>query len=355
MDFIRYIAPPFCVGSRLLPSHIEILDYITTFYPLFLVFFTYICIELYDRNVRPLVWIWRPLHKCFTRLKRKWDIQNDIIDVFASFFLLFYIKLAYLGAALYKCFTVKSTVKGMHECATIDGQFSRPKYAYLIIPFMFVFNILPVLLLILYPFKLFRRCFSKCKLDRLFVTAFVEKFHGCYRDGLNGGKDMRSFCGLYFFLVLLVTQSSHHYLRKELNIPRWFFNAFIFLCFSILIALIQPYKKKCVNILDSLLLAHLTVLCLLLSRDYFPGEEIQIVVMMLVPIAVFGILVVFRIIFKYRLQLLRLYKFCYKWCRQYAKTIAIHNQDYSSRQLINPIVSFEDNRNYGTFSEVSIQ
>ena len=153
LDFVRYIAPPFCVSSRLLPSHIEILDYITNFYPLFLILFTIICIDLHGRNFRPLVWIWRPLHKCFVRFRRKWDIRNDIIDIFSSFFLLFFIKLFYLESALYKRFTMKSTLKGMQDVhITVDGRFSRPKYVYIIIPFIFVFNLLPVLLLVLYPF-----------------------------------------------------------------------------------------------------------------------------------------------------------------------------------------------------------
>ena len=355
LDFIRYIAPPFCVSSRLLPSHIEILDYITNFYPLFLILVTIICVDLHGRNFRPLVWIWRPLHKFFVRFQRKWDIRNDIIDVFASFFLLFYIKLFYLESALYTRFTMKSTLKGMqHVYITVDGRFSVPKYVYIIIPFILAFNLLPVLLLVLYPFKLFRRCLSKCKLDRLFVITFVEKFHGCYRDGLEGGKDMRSFCGLYFLLVILLTQAHTHFYRK-LHISLWLSYAFIFLIFSFLIALIQPYKKKYINVLDSLLLVHLTVVCLLLSRDYFPGDGAQIFIMMLLPVAMFGLFVVFKIISKCHggLQLLSLYKYCCKRCKQLFKYTKIYDQN--KRQLVNPAAFFKDSRKYGTFSEVSIQ
>ena len=29
------------------------------------------------------------------------------------------------------------------------------------------------------------------------LNIFVEKFYTCYRDGLSGGRDMRSFSGLY--------------------------------------------------------------------------------------------------------------------------------------------------------------
>ena len=353
LDFVCYIAPPFCVSSRLLPSHIEILDYITNFYPLFLILFTIICIDLHGRNFRPLVWIWRPLHKCFVRFRRKWDIRNDIIDVFASFFLLFFVKLFFLESALYKRFSMKSTLKGMQDVyITIDGHFSVPKYAYIIIPFILVFNILPVLLLVLYPFKLFRRCLSKCKLDRLFVITFVGKFHGCYRDGLDGGKDLRSFCGLYFLLVILLTQGYHFH--RKLHISPWLSYAFIFLIFSLLIALIQPYKKKYINILDSLLLVHLTVICLLLSRDYFPGDGAQILVMTLLPVAMFGLFVVFKIISKCHGRL-QLYKYCCKWCKQLFKYTKICDQNNSSRQVVNPAAFFEDSRKYGTFSEVSIQ
>jgi hypothetical protein len=122
-----------------------------------------------------------------------------------------------------------------------------------------------------------------------------------------------------------------------------------------LIALIQPYKKKYINVLDSLLLAHLAVICLLLSRDYFPGDGVQIFVMILLPTAMLGLFVILKIISKY-LPLLRVYRYCCERCKQlfkYTKTNTIHDQ---SRQLVNPQMAFfEENGKYGTFSEVSIQ
>ena len=50
--------------------------------------------------------------------------------------------------------------------------------------------VLLVLLLTLYPFKWFRDLyfFSKCGFpNQTTVTIFVEKFHSCYRNGLDGG------------------------------------------------------------------------------------------------------------------------------------------------------------------------
>ena len=354
LDFIRYIVPPFCVSSRLLPSHIELLRCTATFYPLFLIFSTCICIELHGRNFRLLVWFCRPLLRCFKRLQRKWDTQNDIIDVFASFFLLFYVKLLCLGSALFRFLPLKYTLNGVvqRKHADIDGNFSRSKFAYLALPLMFIFNVLPVLLLVLYPFKLFRRCLSKCRLDQLFVTTFVEKFHGCYRDGLDSGRDLRSFSGLYFLLVLSLNQIHHSFVRK-LNKSPWLILAFVFLTFTLVIALVQPYKKKLFNVLDSLLLAHLTVACLLLSREYFPGDDTQIFAVILLPTALFGLLAVFKVIAKVRNGLLKPYKHCYscKWFKQLFKhgdTVAIEK----FRTLGNPTASVINITTYGTFSEL---
>ena len=69
LDFCRYnILPPFCVSSKLKSIHIAFLGYISAFYPILLIFLTCICVELHGRNFRPLVWLWRPFHKCFVRL-----------------------------------------------------------------------------------------------------------------------------------------------------------------------------------------------------------------------------------------------------------------------------------------------
>ena len=38
----------------------------------------------------------RPFHGCFVRLRRGWNTKSDLIDVFASFFLLSYSKILYL-------------------------------------------------------------------------------------------------------------------------------------------------------------------------------------------------------------------------------------------------------------------
>ena len=72
----------------LIYEFVSVTLYISVVYPLFLIFLTWVCIELHGRNFRPLVWLWRPFHRCFVRLRRRWDTKSDIIDVFITFVLL---------------------------------------------------------------------------------------------------------------------------------------------------------------------------------------------------------------------------------------------------------------------------
>ena len=53
------------------------------------------CVELHGRKFGPIVCLWRPFHGCFVRLRRGWNTKSDLIDVFASFFLLSYCKVLY--------------------------------------------------------------------------------------------------------------------------------------------------------------------------------------------------------------------------------------------------------------------
>ena len=95
LDFISHAVPPFCIGMNLRLYHRTILGYITAFYPVLLVVMTWVCVELHDQNFRAIVCLWRPFHRCFVRLRRGSDTKNDLIVVFANFFLLSYVKIMY--------------------------------------------------------------------------------------------------------------------------------------------------------------------------------------------------------------------------------------------------------------------
>ena len=96
LDLLRYILPPFCVSSDLtLNIHQALLGYISIVYPLFLIFLTWVCIELHGRNFRPIVCLIAPFRKCLGRLKQDWGEKRDVVDLFSAFFLLSYSRLMF--------------------------------------------------------------------------------------------------------------------------------------------------------------------------------------------------------------------------------------------------------------------
>ena len=149
---------------------------------------------------------------------------------------------------------------------------SRSKYLLLftvpVTTVSYIFIILPPLLLALYPFKAFRLFLSKCHLNFIALNIFVDKVNGCYRNGLGGGRDMRSFSGLYFFIRIALYLTG--FLSKKLSghIPVWFEKAIwfssgtVFFITVLTIGLAQPYIKKAyMCCIDTFLLANLALMC----------------------------------------------------------------------------------------------
>ena len=70
LEFGHYLLPRYCLSSKLKFMHIAYLGYISAFYPPLLILLTWICVELHGHNLRPLVLLWKPFHRCFVRLRR---------------------------------------------------------------------------------------------------------------------------------------------------------------------------------------------------------------------------------------------------------------------------------------------
>ena len=283
LRFFYFLMPPFCISSKIKPLHFALLGYFSIFYPMVLILLTWLLIKLHDHNFKPLVWLWRLTHRCFTRLRRKWSKTSDIIDVFSTFFLLSFSKVLYQTVIFFTYQTI-----WFHCCDTssseqfvtnidLNVEYGSREHLLFGIPALLlccVFNIFPSMVLTLYPFRLFRKFLSKCRLDGLVLNTFVEKFYGCYRNGLDGGRDMRSFAGLYFILRPLPFFAgavvSIPILKISNNDP-YFPRSIVFITTSLMIALCRPYNKMYMNVLDSLLLAHLAILCHLISS--YPGFQ----------------------------------------------------------------------------------
>lgn len=263
LDFLRYVIPPFCVSDKLRGNHIELLAYLFSLYPLLLILITWLLIRLYDSNCRPIIFIFRPFFHIGARLRRGWSIKNDIIDVFATFFLLSFTKLMILSLTFVRCGSIL-TASNISSHVTLADRclpcYSKEHIPYVTIGYLTLFFLLmQTLVLILYPCKVFKVFASKIGLRgqlEIIITTFVEKFYGCYRDGLDGGRDMRSFAGLYFALrIVLVLTNDIGSTKVSL-----FYTLIFLTSTALLISFFKPYKRIVDNFSDTLVFTLLILL-----------------------------------------------------------------------------------------------
>ena len=252
LDFFRTLLPPICLQLSTLQT--LALDYVTAFYPLLLVLFTYIFIELHDHNFRPVVFLWNPFHRCFVCIRRQWNIKTSIIDAFATFLVLSYMKFVsvsidlLLPTRLFNVHGQPSHSLYLYNDASTE-YFGREYLPYAILAlavFLFVV-ILPLVLLVVYPFQCFQKCLTHYQLRAHALHTFMDAFQGCYTNGTNGTRDCRWFAAVYLGTRLIA------YTIFAVDSNAFFLSIFIAICAILIIVLIavKPYSTSVHNIFDS--------------------------------------------------------------------------------------------------------
>ena len=190
------------------------------------------------------MWLWRPFHRCSLRLRQRWNLRHSIIDAFATFILLSYVKLLNTSFDLLIYTKVYNKCGGwvghvLYYDATIKflGPQHRP-YACLAIIVLLVGILLPLALLLLYPMQWFQRCLNRCRLNCQALHIFMQCFQGYYRDRTDGGRECRYFAALYpaFRIAAFVFYG--------LTLSNLFFMAFnaLSIAVAITIVIVWPYK-----------------------------------------------------------------------------------------------------------------
>ena len=90
LDFFRFFDFGICLPVDTIGS--MALELVIAIYPLILIVVTYFLIRLHDRNFKPIVSIWKPFKAVLALFHRNWHIKTSVIDAFATFFLLSYVK-----------------------------------------------------------------------------------------------------------------------------------------------------------------------------------------------------------------------------------------------------------------------
>ena len=271
LDFFRSFYEPVCLYPDLNYQQILLLEYAIGVYPLFLILLTYILVKLHD-NFTIVIWLWKPFHRCLAVFRRQWNIRSYLVHALATFIVLSYVKILNTSFE----FLIPSHVYDMDRKSLnkaywyYDGRVDMTSKGYL--PYLvlalselILFNVLPLALLTLYPFRCFQRfldcCLSlKCKLA---LQIYMDTFHGCYEDTTH---DYRHFASLYLavrFLNLLMASLFNHNL--------YLLAATLLFVFTLaLVAKFQPYKYKRSNTVDIVMLLAIISMGMSLSM-YFAG------------------------------------------------------------------------------------
>ena len=211
---------------------------------------TYILISLHSRDVRVDVWLWKPFRKVFHSIKRDSDIQGSVVKVFATFFLLSYLKILNVTTDLL-VYTEKYTLPlgeksyqtkhALYYDASIE--YFRGEHLYYGIAAIFVgifFVILPLVFLVIYPMRWFQKYLNKLNIQRQSIDMFVNCYLGYFKDGTNGTKDYRYF-SIYFFLLQIIIFALFTLSRSSYCFP---LGAFVIMLFLFTILVVQPYKEE---------------------------------------------------------------------------------------------------------------
>ena len=211
LDYFRWFDLNICfeVDSLTILS----LDFFVALYPLVLMVIIYWIICLYDSNYRLIVVLVFPIKSLFLFFKKNWNIKLSIIDAFATFVFLSNVK--FLNVCYDLLVPVEicdPSINGtcvlalFNNATTLYFSHSHTPYAVLALLVFLLFVILPLVVLLLYPFKYFQAVLKFIPQRwQLALLSFVDSFQGCYKDGtVPGCRDYRWFSAMPFILRLII-------------------------------------------------------------------------------------------------------------------------------------------------------
>ena len=269
LDFFKTFSPPICLNLDEMQT--LTLDYATAVYPLLLVVVTYMLMQLHARGCLLLNILWFPFKRCHSQLQSRVHTKVSVIDVFASFLILSYVKFLY---TTYN-FLVPVSVYDVHGnkvgvylyCnANLDyfGSEHLP-YGILAIFVTIFFLLLPMLLLVLYPMRCFQRVFGNSQALRI----FIDSFQGSYKDGVaEGRRDYRYFSITFLAIRMLIIMTF------ALTLSGYFYVVVAVLLQTLILVtvVLKPYRTVLshhltldVVFLSLLALWHISVVSIMLS------------------------------------------------------------------------------------------
>ena len=259
LDFFRLVLPPTCVSSSTKAVNVLLFEYAVALYPFALTALILCTIELHDRNCRVLVYLSTPL-KRFCR--NNWNAKERVLNACVTFLLLAYSKLLFVSFSLliavcsYNCkgeiipnstvLLFDPTVKYFHS--------AHIPYVIIALSIIFMFVILPPLILCLYPTRTFKSCLHFMGLKRSDILHLImDMFQGWYKDGTENTIDYRPFSALFMLLRIAFPFAVIATLFEAFQ-HKWIIAGMFHIGLGMVFFTLRPYKKKWMNYTDGLFL-----------------------------------------------------------------------------------------------------
>ena len=260
-DPFYFFSPPLCISQHIHEAYIPFLETMAALYPFTLLLLTYILIELHARDCKLIVNIWKVIYpKC---LFGSWNFDKSLIQVFATLFLLSFMK--FMGV-INSTFLV-SSVFNINNQVVAQVPFIDPTvtpfsstYLSLIIlsTVILVFFILPpVLLLLLFPTNCFMKVSTYLKPRWVLgLKIFTDIFYGSYKDGTNGTRDYRPAAGILFLIWMIqaVVYEILHLTPSNFSVPEKLSILSLVTMSIIGCVVFQPYEHRAANTSGTILL-----------------------------------------------------------------------------------------------------
>ena len=259
--------------------------FVTALYPLLFLVIVAVLVSQYDKSNRVVVCLLKPIHQLLARcVNRVFNLNRSIMDAFATFLVLSYVKFAVTSALL----LYPNPLYGEHGHLIKLVSYFRPSIDYFslkYLPYLFVslavFFVICLFMptvLFLYSIRPYYRFLENYRLHFLLpgekFQYFLNSFYHCYKDGRDGEHDRRYFASFYFFARLILIFSYSFSIDWTIQ---FILQQVICTVIIVVISAFQPYKNQFYTIVDCIMFAILAIINVLtIYQDYLDVADVPL-------------------------------------------------------------------------------
>ena len=250
LDFFRAIYAPFCIHPKQSSLEVISMDYMVALYPLILLIATSILMELLSRYTA-VKSCWLSVSAIQHSYNKHCSFKRTIIDAFVAVWILSYVKILNTSIQLL-LYTPLVNLKGevvsyvvfYNGSMTYFGRDHVP-FAVLSISMTVLFNILPAVIITLYPLHCFQNLLNRRmprKINTHTLHIVMDVFYRSYKI------KTRAFAPFYLYIRIL----SSALLLDKLGPEYLAIVSSLYYCSAVAIGLVQPQERTLHNALNSL-------------------------------------------------------------------------------------------------------